>query len=263
MTDSKKMLIYYFSATGNSLKLSLDIASQIDGVKLFKIGTTPNDKPVKAEMVGFIFPVYMGGLPDVVRKFLDNYSFEKGVCYFSVGTYYAYKGSAMSVVNKIMYDNGVSLNYGNYLPSVGNCLQEYEVSPKKRLKILRKSEKCTVDIINDLKNRVERKPSEYYRLLDVLHKSLFNTFFSKSHRKFTLEDNCISCGICERICPVNNIFLSNGRPQWEANCEACHACVHWCPRNAINIGRSKGRLQYQNPAIEMKMLFNANRRHFS
>ncbi|MCM0237263.1 EFR1 family ferrodoxin [Bacteroides fragilis] len=259
MINDKEMSIYYFSGTGNSLKLSLDIASNFSNVKLFKIEPTTKVAQSNSQMVGFIFPVYMGGLPNIVREFLENYSFEKGIYYFSIGTYYAYKGCAMSIVNKIMSDNGVYLNYGNYLPSVGNCLKEYEVSQKKRVKILKQAEIYTQDIINDLKKGKEKKHLQYCGLSDRLHKTLFNMLFSRSHLKFTLENNCLSCRICEKICPVNNITLKDGVPQWGENCEACHACVHWCPQNAIHIGKSKGRLQYHNPAIKKTMLFNTKR----
>lgn len=256
MKIDKEISIYYFSATGNSLKLTLDIASHFSRVNLFKINSINEVELSSSQIVGFIFPIYMGGLPNVVRQFLENYPFKESVYYFSIGTYYTYKGCAMSIVNKIMSSKGVTLNYGNYLPSVGNCLKEYEVSQNKRLKILPQTDICTQDIINDIKNEKEKKHLKYCKLSDMLHKSLFNVFFSESHLKFTLESKCNSCRICEKICPVNNIMFKNGTPQWGANCESCHACVHWCPQNAIHIGKSKGRLQYHNPAIKKPMLFN-------
>lgn len=254
--NDKEMAIYYFSATGNSLKLSLDIASHFSETKLIKIKAKDDVESSDAKMVGFIFPVYMGGLPNVVREFLQNYPFKKGVYYFSIGTYYTYKGNAMSAVNKIMSHKGVSLNYGNYLPSVGNCLKEYEVSEKKRIKIWERANTHTQAIINDLKNRSERPAPSYCQLSDTFHKGLFRVFFHNSHLKFTVENHCINCRVCEKICPVNNIFFINQTPQWGENCESCHACVHWCPQNAIHIGKSKGRLQYQNLGVKKAMLFN-------
>lgn len=254
MKKNKEIALYYFSSTGNSLKLSLDISSHFPKSVIYKISTTPITSPPNATIIGFIFPVYMGGIPSIMEKFLQNFPFKKDVYYFSIGTYYTYKGCAMSIVNKILVNNGVSLSYYNYLPSVGNCLMKYEVSAAKRIKIVNKGTIYTSQIINDLKNNVLKRSPKHYYLLEIVHKSLFNVYFHKVHKKFTLENHCTSCSICQKVCPVNNISLKEGKPQWGTECEACHACVHWCPQNAINIGKSKGRLQYQNPAIKRAQL---------
>lgn len=116
-------------------------------------GITASD----SRIVGFIFPVYMGGLPGIVRRFLESYPFRKGVYYFSIGTYYTYKGCAVSVVDKIMSGKGVRLDYGYNLPTVGNCLKEYEVSSVRRTKILERAELYTSRIIDDLEKRQMEK----------------------------------------------------------------------------------------------------------
>lgn len=257
MNRNKKVAIYYFSATGNSLQLSIDLASHFEESELFRIQTGKRIEYTDSKIVGFIFPVYMGRLPNIVDKFLKSFPFEKDVYYFSIGTYYKYKGCAISIVDKILKDKGVVLNYGNYLTSVGNCLMEYEVSDIKRIPVLKRAEEITAVIIDDIKNNRERKSHTYCQASDKLHKKLYNIFFANAHTKFTLEDKCIGCGICEKICPANNITLHEGKPQWGSNCEACHACVHWCPKNAINLGKSKGRLQYRNPAIKRADILNS------
>ena len=84
----------------------------------------------------FYIPRIYGRTARLVRRFLESYPFRKGVYYFSIGTYYTYKGCAVSVVDKIMSGKGVRLDYGYNLPTVGNCLKEYEVSSVRRTKIL-------------------------------------------------------------------------------------------------------------------------------
>ena len=98
------------------------------------------------------------------------------------------KGCAVSVVDKIMSGKGVRLDYGYNLPTVGNCLKEYEVSSVRRTKILERAELYTSRIIDDLKKGKRKKPFPYCRLSDLLHKGLFNAFFSRSHLNFSLEN---------------------------------------------------------------------------
>ena len=254
MNINERITIYYFSATGNSLKISLDIASHFKESDVFKIDTTTPTTHPDSQVVGFIFPVYMGGLPKIVDKFLQHFPFRKDIYYFSVGTYYLYKGSALSVVNKRLKNKGVALNYAGYLPSIGNCLMEYEVSREKRMRILKHTDKVTERLVQDIKNKTEKRASRYCKLSDKMHRKLYSIFFDNAYKKFSLEERCIGCGICAKICPVNNISIEDKRPQWGMNCEACHACVHACPKNAINLGKSKGRLQYRNPHIKRELL---------
>jgi ferredoxin len=62
----------------------------------------------------------------------------------------------------------------------------------------------------------------------------FNQFMVKK-QEFKADEDCISCGKCAELCPVNNIELKNGRPVFSGNCCGCLACLHHCPKQAINV----------------------------
>jgi MinD superfamily P-loop ATPase len=65
---------------------------------------------------------------------------------------------------------------------------------------------------------------------------MFNTF-ARSTRSFSVDDNCNSCGLCERICPIDAIELQNGRPVWvKKHCTQCLGCINRCPQRAIQHG---------------------------
>ncbi|MDR2194165.1 MAG: 4Fe-4S binding protein [Treponema sp.] len=38
-------------------------------------------------------------------------------------------------------------------------------------------------------------------------------------KKFTVNNNCTGCGICEKVCPVDNIEILNNKPQYKHHCE--------------------------------------------
>lgn len=87
--------------------------------------------------------------------------------------------------------------------------------------------------------------------LDRLKSGLVNDLFYRfqvKDRPFTVSDACISCGKCERDCPLGNIRLEGGRPVWGGRCTHCMACICGCPTAAIEYGKvSLGKPRYQCP----------------
>lgn len=50
------------------------------------------------------------------------------------------------------------------------------------------------------------------------------------------EEKCISCGKCERVCPMNVEVPSNSRKKKNATeCILCMECVEACPRHALKL----------------------------
>ena len=77
--------------------------------------------------------------------------------------------------------------------------------------------------------------------------------FACHPKNFWVQDTCVSCGKCERICPLQNIKLLEGKPTWGKECAKCLACIHICPQQAIQYGKStlkKGR--YYHPDLWQK-----------
>ena len=37
-------------------------------------------------------------------------------------------------------------------------------------------------------------------------------------KKFYATDDCISCGKCVNVCPLNNVRIENGKPVWGDHC---------------------------------------------
>ena len=56
-------------------------------------------------------------------------------------------------------------------------------------------------------------------------------------KKFVVKkDQCIGCGACEGVCPVNAISIVNGKSQIDDSvCIKCGTCEGICPVEAIKI----------------------------
>ena len=66
-----------------------------------------------------------------------------------------------------------------------------------------------------------------------------------SAKKFYATEKCISCGKCEKLCPLSNIKIENSKPVWGKNCTHCMACICKCPAEAIEFGKaSEGKNRY-------------------
>ena len=55
-------------------------------------------------------------------------------------------------------------------------------------------------------------------------------FFAKS---FYASSKCDNCNLCIRQCPVQAIRMINARPFWNLKCESCMKCMNNCPLRAI------------------------------
>ena len=46
-------------------------------------------------------------------------------------------------------------------------------------------------------------------------------------------ERCNSCGRCEKLCPVDNIHLKTGLPEFGDQCNLCLRCFNYCPELAV------------------------------
>lgn len=70
-------------------------------------------------------------------------------------------------------------------------------------------------------------------------------------RSFRYDEKCNGCGICARVCPVNNIEIVGERPVWQHRCENCYACYQWCPPEAIRGDMVEYNERYHHPGVKL------------
>ncbi|PRR82174.1 EFR1 family ferrodoxin [Clostridium vincentii] len=258
-----KNTIFYFSGTGNSLKISKDIALQIEDVELISIPKIMNNKEIKiqSKSIGIIFPVYMCGLPLIVENFIKKLNINKSTYVFAVANYGGMPGNALKQVNDLIEDRYAKLNSGFIINMPGNYIVLYGAKSKEdQIKAFEKEKIKVQEIAKIIK---EKKDCEYEKSKIIIDRVLGPLFYKriyKIHTKdklFLAKDNCNGCGVCKKVCGVKNIEIKNGKPIWKNNCEQCMACIQYCPQEAIEYDKKTiGRKRYKNPNVSLQEMIN-------
>ena len=252
-----KTIIYYFSATGNSLVVAKDLAAELGNAAVAAITKTlPSGKMAGYDAVGLVFPVYMFGLPLVVAKFLSLLGVDKDAYVFTVATYGGLPGLPHTMAREILNKQGISLAAGYSVLMPGNYTPMYGAIGQEKQTKMYAAEKLRVKEIAGLvraktKNIVEEKPMLPNFLLHHLLYRGGSKMIPNADRDFWVTDACVRCGTCAKVCPVAYIEMRQKLPVWLHHCEHCMACLQWCPAGAIEYKKSTaGRKRYHHPDVK-------------
>jgi ferredoxin len=253
-----KTVIYYFSATGNSLEVARCLAQDLGGAELVPVvKALTGDVKTSCSTIGIVFPVYMFGLPLIIAKFLKNVDMGSADYVFTVTTSGGMPGRSLMQAKNILKSRGIKLSAGFSVTMPGNYTPLYEGADTDKQKIIFEKEKVRVkeiaQMVLDKKAGVfEEKPFLMNTLLYYLLYRGGSSQIPAADKGFWLNDKCTGCGVCEKVCPVSNIRINNSRPEWLHHCEHCLACFHWCPTGAIEYkNRTAGKRRYHHPDIKV------------
>jgi len=258
--------IFYFTGTGNSLKVAKDIAAKVENSNIVSMASTIDAVSDLAPQgaVGFVFPVYYFGLPQLVREFIASISLNDASYIYIACTYgkTGGNGGCISQANRLLKSRGKMLNATFYVKSVDNfILWTWDVPPLKKHPALhenaRKKSEHIAKIVMNRENYRDKSFTEYTGPIIFGYNRFIKTV-QTDDKAFHYSDNCTSCGLCERVCSTGNICLNGGYPLWKSKtCQRCLACLHWCPSTCIQYGRITAKRQrYKNPYITVNELSN-------
>lgn len=260
-------MIFYFTGTGNSLQIAKELADY-QGESLVSIAECMNSKDEKfnfqlnrEEKVGFVFPVYAWGPPQMVLDFIDQMKLEQYEenYTFCVMTCGENTGNTIGVLEKWLVKKNIKLNSGFSLSMPNNyILMGMDVDDSEIAGLKLHQAKKSIELIN---KRIKNREKGAFELekghFPVIMTALVNPMFRKhaaDTRKFYANDNCTSCGICEKVCNTKTIHV-NGKPEWGKECTQCLACINLCPVRAIEYGKKTSkRGRYHNPSITIREL---------
>ena len=257
-----KTELYYFTGTGNSLVVAKNLGAKLDAT-VISIASVISAESITsdAEVIGIIFPVYMGGLPLIIRKFVSKLTQLESKYIVAVCTYGGMLGGTMDMLSRALQKAGGKLSVGLGVQMPGNYIPMYGAKPEDKQTILFSAgeAKCAVIAQNVLEKKVgliEKSGPVVNFLIGILYK-LSASHIPSMDRKFSVDEKCNGCGICAKVCPVNNIKIENQKPTWTHHCEQCMACLQWCPQEAIQAGsKTAERKRYHHPEVKVTELFS-------
>ena len=247
-------MILYFSGTGNSAYVAKRIGQEIqdETLDLFdRIRNQDNTALSSDQPWVVVAPTYAWRIPRIVSDWLMKTELTGAKDIYFVLTCGGSIGNASAYLKKLSAARNLHYRGCAGVKMPENYIALYDAPDKEEaLSIIDRAE-ATISHIARRIGEGETLPGQAATFMDKVHSSLVNDVFYPvvvHAGKFRATDACISCGKCEKVCPLSNIRLENGKPCWGKHCTHCMACICRCPREAIEYGEhSPGQPRYVCP----------------
>jgi ferredoxin len=252
-----KIIIYYFTGTGNSHWAS----SQIVNTALkagYKAEMEAIDNLVPGELApggedsltGFIYPTHGFSLPWFMLKFLIRYPEGSGRVFvvnnragMKMGKLFTpgLSGIAAHLAMLILLLKGYRVVATQPLDTPSNWITVHPGLKSRVVSSIFDRRRRDLDNLCDhiFQNR-RYFPLKYLLLIPVdtllIPVSLAYMFFGRFifARSYFSDSSCDGCSICANRCPANAIIMKQNRPYWTHKCESCMRCSNVCPKKSIN-----------------------------
>lgn len=250
-------MVFFFTATGNSLYIAKQLESEpISIPQIMK----QDSLTFEVDKIGIVCPIYGHEMPKMVKEFIRKATFKTDYFYIIL-TYGALHGGAAELANDYLKSVGKKAQYIASIVMVDNFLPNFNMTEQCAIdkKIPENLAKIKIDIDNK-KCRIEKAGFKN----KIIHKGYLMMVKGQDETvwaKFKVEDSCIGCETCIKVCPSDSINIENGKAvHTMKNCQACYACVHACPQKAIKftIPEKNPEVRYRNKNITLEEIIKAN-----
>lgn len=241
------MVGIYLSGTGNTKhcieKLSrlLDETAQAIPVEsLHAMEILPQH-----DFIVLAYPVQFSNAPIMIRDFIKRYSsLWKGKKVLCVATMGVFSGDGAGCSARLLKKYGAKVVGGLHIQMPDSVCD---------VKLLKKSVEQNREIIKAADRKIEETAEKikkgkyphdgiyfYDQIAGLLCQRLWYYGKTKDYSGgLKIGAECIGCGLCEKLCPMENLRMENGKAVAGNHCTMCYRCISSCPRKAITLLGSK------------------------
>lgn len=247
--------IYYFSATGNCLTTAKQVASYFDKSQVIAASSLRNEKEIidHSDVVGVICPVYYGNTPYIIREVLEKIIFTNHPYIFLLTTCKGHTGIVANRISELLSKMGQKLSIARNIIMPGNSWISTPEENKERL--THQNENIKKEMIDIIERKIED-----YLSTEPFKETLVD--YPNNFRGIMVDENCIGCGTCVKVCPLGNIEIKDGKALIGNECMTCLSCFHWCPKEAIYMSKEENvarRFKYHHPDVKLIDIINQHK----
>ncbi len=251
-------MIFCFSGTGNSLLVARELAART-GREITMLEKELLLRPqerlfelAEGEDAIWVFPVHSWGVPPVVRRFIRKCKLKAppSARHWMIATCGDDIGRADDQWRQEIGRRGWSPMgaFSVAMPNTYVCMKGFDVDSEE---VAAAKLAAMPDRVGEIAAAIKRGFSggdvvrgDHAWLKTAAVYPLFRAFCMSPGAFRADPAKCSGCGLCASECPLGNIEMKDGMPQWGPACAMCLRCYHGCPSRAVDHGKAtlgKGR----------------------
>ena len=254
-------MVFYFTATGNSLYAARQLDDELVSIAQELRKT---DRHYQTDAIGIVVPLYEFDLPRPVEQFIAESTFDTDYFYI-ISTYGMHNGGIAERVSARLEAAGRHVDYYNTVIMADNALQVFDMAEQIALDPEKKIDEQLAAVRADIdarKHYIQPALQEEIDFYEGYMKHPFALRPDNDNPLYYVTDDCIGCGTCSRVCPMQCIQIVDKRPVYDYDiCADCYACIQACPQKAIhfvNFDEPNPEVRYRNPHVTLADLVMAN-----
>jgi len=238
------MVGIYFSGTGNT-RYCVERFMQESGFGASAVSIEDSgvvERIAQEDIIVFGYPTHYSNLPKIVRDFIsENALIWQDKKVFVIVTMGLFCGDGAGVMARLLKKYGAEVIGGLHLKMPDSICDE---------KALKRTEEESIKLISEADEKIKTSAAALKsgvptrdglgllpHLAGLFGQRLY--FYNKPRRYYSRvkinAEKCIGCGLCVKICPLDNISIGGKVAAAGDKCTMCYRCANKCPKQAITL----------------------------